>query len=103
MGQPILMRRCLEGGIESFHAILSINLPPNKSNGASMPRMTEVIGQTRQHQEKFVWDLITSPDELGRFRLEAMGDFLNDYEQGQCDGRYILAQLPDLPFAPSIF
>jgi hypothetical protein len=63
----------------------------------------EVIGQTRQNQEKFVWDVITSPDELGRLRLEAMGDFLSDYEQGRRDGRYILAQLPDLPFAPGSF
>jgi hypothetical protein len=63
----------------------------------------EVIGQTRRNQEKFVWDLITSPDELGRCRLEAMGDFLSDYDQGKRDGRYILAQLPDLPFAPVAF
>jgi hypothetical protein len=63
----------------------------------------EVIGQTRQNQEKFVWDLITSPDELGRLRLEAMGDFLGDYDQGKRDGRYILAQLPDLPFAARSF
>jgi hypothetical protein len=39
-----------------------------------------VIGQTRLNQEKFVWDLITSPDELGRLRFEAMCDFLGDYE-----------------------
>ena len=63
----------------------------------------EVIGQTRQNQEKFVWDLITSPDELGRCRLEAMGDFLRDYDQGRRDGRYVVAQLPDLPFPPGAF
>jgi hypothetical protein len=63
----------------------------------------EVIGQTRRNQEKFVWDLITSPDELGRLRLEAMRDFLSDYEQGKRDGRYIPAQLPVLPFASVSF
>jgi hypothetical protein len=63
----------------------------------------EVIGQTRQNEAKFVWDLITSPDELGRVRLEAMNDFLGDYEQGSEDGRYIPAQLPDLPFAQLSF
>jgi hypothetical protein len=63
----------------------------------------EVIGQTRQNQEKFLWDLISSPDELGRLRLEAMDDFLSDYDQGKRDGRYIPAQLPDLPFAPVSF
>ena len=42
----------------------------------------EVIQQTRQNEEKFVWDLITSLDELGRLRLEAMSDFLDDYNGG---------------------
>jgi hypothetical protein len=63
----------------------------------------EVIGQTRLNQEKFVWDLIVSPDELGRLRLEAMRDFLGDYEHGKRDGRYTAAQLPNLPFAPASF
>jgi hypothetical protein len=63
----------------------------------------EVIGQTRQNQEKFVWDLIMSPDELGRLRLEAVGDFLGDYDQGKRDGRCLPAPLPDLPFAPVSF
>src|SRR5262249_49355629 len=42
----------------------------------------EVIRQTRQNEEKFVWDRITSLDELGRLRLEAMSDFVGDYERG---------------------
>jgi hypothetical protein len=62
-----------------------------------------VIGQTRQNQDKFVWDHISSPDELGRLRLEAMCDFLGDYELGREDGRYLPAQLPDLPFASMTF
>jgi hypothetical protein len=63
----------------------------------------EVIGQTRQNQDKFVWSHITSPDELGRIRLEAMHDFLRDYERGKLDGRYISARLPDLPFEAASF
>ncbi len=63
----------------------------------------EVIGQTKLNQGKFVWDLIASPEELGRLRLEAMRDFLADYENGKRDGRYIAGQLPDLPFAPKVF
>jgi hypothetical protein len=62
-----------------------------------------VIGQTRQNHDKFVWDLIPSPDDLGRVRLKAMSEFLGDYEWGREVGRYIPAQLPDLPFAPLSF
>ena len=58
-----------------------------------------VINQTRRNQEKFVWDLIPSLDDLGRVRLAAMHDFLGDYERGKAGGRYVPAQLPDLPFA----
>jgi hypothetical protein len=32
-----------------------------------------------------------------------MNDFLRDYKRGKRDGRYIPAELPDLPFAPSPF
>ena len=64
---------------------------------------TDVIGQTRQNQDKFVWDHISSVDEFGRLRLEAMCDFLGDYELGREDGRYLPAQLPDLPFASMTF
>jgi hypothetical protein len=63
----------------------------------------EVIEQTRHNQDKFVWDRIGSLDELRRIRLEAMSDFLADYDNGRKQGRYIAAQLPDLPFASATF
>ncbi len=62
-----------------------------------------VIEQTRQNQDKFLWELVQSPDELGRVRMAAMDEFLADYEQGLEDGRYIAAELPTLPFSPASF
>jgi hypothetical protein len=63
----------------------------------------EVMRQARQNEEKFVWDHIPSLDELGRLRLEAMNEFIRDYERGKREGRYIPAELPRLPFRPSSF
>jgi hypothetical protein len=63
----------------------------------------EVIGQTRAHQEKFIWDVISSPDELGRIRMEAMCRFLSSYEAGKSAKRYIPAELPVLPFSDQSF
>jgi len=63
----------------------------------------DVMEQTRHNKDKFIWNLVTSLDELGRLRLEAMHDFLADYEAGRKEGRYIQAALPDLPFAASTF
>ncbi len=63
----------------------------------------EVIGQTRHNQEKFVWDTIPSVEELGRVRLSAMQEFLQDYEVGKSAGRYVTAELPQLPFSVGAF
>lgn len=63
----------------------------------------QVIDQTRQNQHEFVWDAITSVEELGRVRMAAMQAFLNDYEVGVVAGRYIDAELPSLPFRDSEF
>lgn len=63
----------------------------------------EVMKQTQLNQEKFVWDnFISSPKVLGRVRLQAMSDFLADYEAGRAEGRYLPIELPDLPF-PGLF
>ncbi|HEY9761809.1 MAG TPA: methyltransferase domain-containing protein [Trichocoleus sp.] len=63
----------------------------------------EVIEKVRQNPEEFVWTTISSPDELGRVRMAAMGQFLADYERGKVGGRYITASLPNLPFADNSF
>jgi hypothetical protein len=54
----------------------------------------DVLAQTRRNQDKFVWGRITSLEELGRVRREAMGDFLGDYDRGRTEGRYVAASLP---------
>jgi hypothetical protein len=63
----------------------------------------DVIGQTRQNQAKFVWTNIKSPDELGQIRMTAMQMFLSDYEQGKAEDRYVVGELPHLPFEPAAF
>ena len=62
-----------------------------------------VIGQTRQNQDKFVWDVIPSIEELGKIRMSAMAEFLADYETGKKEGRYVAAALPELSFGPASF
>lgn len=63
----------------------------------------DVIAQTRAHQEKFVWDSIPSVDELGRIRMEAMQRFLDSYEAGKLQNKYIPGELPILPFSDQTF
>ncbi|MEZ5334536.1 MAG: SAM-dependent methyltransferase [Methanolobus sp.] len=63
----------------------------------------EVLEQTRANQEKFIWKNIPSVEELGKIRMNSMNLFLNDFEKGKKQGRYVAGGLPELPFADSSF
>jgi hypothetical protein len=63
----------------------------------------DIIAQTYNNIERFNWSTITSVDELGRVRRAAMDSFLADYDAGKRDGRYVSAELPDLPFRKGTF
>jgi SAM-dependent methyltransferase len=62
-----------------------------------------VLMQTSENEEKFIWNNIGSIEELGKTRMMAMNEFLADYEQGKSHGRYICASLPELPFQNNSF
>ena len=59
----------------------------------------DVIGQTYKNRDKFIWKEISSVEELGKIRMSAMKDFLDDFEKGKIEKRYISGELPVLPFA----
>lgn len=61
----------------------------------------EIMDQTRANQHEFVWDTFKSIDDLGRMRMEAMENFLDDYQENH--RRYIEAELPVLPFKDASF
>ena len=58
----------------------------------------EIMEQTRKNKNEFVWRHISSVEELGKVRMDAMNDFLSDYRAGSKEGRYVDASLPMLPF-----
>lgn len=63
----------------------------------------EVLEQTRRNRGEFVWSTISSVEELGRLRRDAMEAFLADYPTGRKQGRYLDGELPHLPFADREF
>jgi hypothetical protein len=63
----------------------------------------EMIEQTRQNADEFVWDSIASVEDLARLRRAAMDRFLDDYETGKLQGRYVAAELPATRFADASF
>jgi hypothetical protein len=62
-----------------------------------------VLAQTGANAERFVWTRIGTVDDLGALRMAAMRRFLDDYERGKAQGRYVCAALPQLPFAADQF
>src|SRR5262245_38983917 len=64
----------------------------------------EMVAQTRQNAGEFVWDdAIPSVDALARVRAAAMDCFLEDYDRGCRERRYVDAELPSLPLGDGEF
>jgi len=63
----------------------------------------EVMEQVRANADNFVWKNIPDVESLEHIRIEAMMEFLMDYEDGKEEGRYIDASLPVLPFEDNSF
>lgn len=59
--------------------------------------------QIQQNQKDFIWKSIKSVDELINIRLTAMKDFIDDYEDGKKQNRYIHNELPKLSFEDDSF
>lgn len=53
-----------------------------------------VMQQMKENQEHYIWKNICSLEELEHVRMSAMQTFLQDYEQGKKEKRYIYHELP---------
>ena len=62
-----------------------------------------VLKQTKKNSAEFIWQTITSVEELGKIRRLAMAEFLKDYTRGKSAGRYLAGSLPHLPFVDHEF
>lgn len=89
------------GHITSIDPIFS--LPKKDIEKRINETFGEVINQTRLNADKFNWDMFGSVEALGKIRMKSMLQFLADYEQGLEEGRYIAAELPNLPFDDNTF
>jgi hypothetical protein len=65
--------------------------------------LDNIIAQIEATPEDWVWTYHASPTALKASRIATLEAFLQDYETGQHQGRYILGELPNLPFAPDRF
>jgi hypothetical protein len=62
-----------------------------------------VMELTRRNSGEFVWGEIPCVEALGETRMKAMSAFLSDFTSGKIEGRYLDAELPQLPFDEKCF
>jgi hypothetical protein len=62
-----------------------------------------IMAQVRATPGDWIWSYHRSPDELLANRRAALEAFLTDYGRGLREGRYVVAELPGLPFDPGSF
>lgn len=84
------------GNIVSFDPIYQFDA--SQIRGRIYETYQTVMDQMRKNKTDYVWNAITSVEDLGRIRMSAMGAFLLDFEAGNREGRYIAGELPSLPF-----
>lgn len=65
--------------------------------------LDDIIEQVRNTPEDWVWSYHASPDALRSNRVAALNHFLQDYDSGKAAGRYVIGELPTLPFADRQF
>lgn len=54
-----------------------------------------ILEQTRTNQNNFVWTNIKSIQDLEQIRMNAMNNFINDFDLGKTQKRYIYHELPN--------
>ncbi len=62
-----------------------------------------VIDGVKVNWNNYVWHNIESPEQMGKIRMEAMNQFLEDFPLGLQQGRYALDELPSLSFSDRQF
>jgi hypothetical protein len=90
------------------HSVISVDPIYALSCEAIHQRISEVkdnlLQQVALHQDQYVWKQIRNVNELERARMQAMQGFLEDFEAGLLEGRYLAHALPEqLPFADKAF
>lgn len=57
-----------------------------------------VLEKVKFNQDKFVWTMMQSPEQMAQMRINVMQKFIEDFPQGLQTGRYKIEELPKLSF-----
>jgi hypothetical protein len=63
----------------------------------------EIMPQMHINKDMYIWESIPSVEALGKIRMNAMNEFITDFEAGKVSGRYFHESLPSLTFKDKQF
>ena len=89
------------------HTVLSVDPLYSFSRAQIEGRVEEnydtLISQVKENADNFVWNFFSDPAHWGQYRLETMRKFLEDFEVGKAQRRYLPESLPTLSFTDCQF
>jgi hypothetical protein len=89
------------GGVVSVDPLYAFSI--EQIRGRIDATYSQVLEETERNRDEFVWTRIKSVEELGLVRMRAMEEFLEDYEIGVREHRYVSGELPSVPFMDKSF
>jgi hypothetical protein len=88
-------------GGEAVSADPAYALPLEELVARTQAGLDHGIRYLEENRDSYVWTFFSSLDDLRRRRAAALDDFARDFARP--DARYVVAALPDLPFADRAF
>jgi hypothetical protein len=89
------------------HKVVSIDpayaLTKEQIQGQIEEAQDTIISYCKARPRKFVWSYFRDPDDLQRHRLRVMRAFLEDFDAGVKERRYVTGSLPAIGFAAREF
>lgn len=87
---------------ELGHAVISCDPIYQFSTEQIQQRIDEtyniILTKVEATRENFVWTNFRSPEDMAQSRMTSMQQFLNDFDSGLQQNRYLNCELPNLPF-----
>lgn len=84
------------GEVVSCDPLFALSI--NQLKSTIQNEFQKMLTAIKAHQDRFVWNHYQSPEALAKARKANLENFLQDYELGKNESRYITCELPHLDF-----
>jgi hypothetical protein len=102
-GSSSFVAEACEKGFGVTACDILYNYPPEQLFEKGEEDIALVYQRANEVPHLFRWDYYKDRDELITYRNKALELFIADYPGGRTDGRYVQAELPNLPFVDRAF